>query len=124
MIEILQLGRKSGYAQLTRTIEQALELGTHDAAAVCYLLRVPELEALAAETAPPLHLTRLTAAPHNYTALIPQHFERPLPCVDNYDLLLTTTAGQKREQSLIAQRPLRNEAPPAEVLLEVREVSP
>lgn len=34
MIEVLQLGRSSGYERLTGAIEQALALGTHDAATV------------------------------------------------------------------------------------------
>jgi len=133
MIEILQLGRKSGSARLTRTIEQALELGTHDAAAVCYLLRAPELEALAAETAPPLHRTMLTGAPGNYTgnytALMPQHFERPLPCMDNYDLLLTTTASQRQTHSEIgthsqmAHNEIRNESLAVAAGVDVQEVS-
>lgn len=111
MIEILQQGRQCGYERLTRAIAGALELGTHDAAAVCYLLRAGELEALAPDS----------------TSLMPQsfetqHFERPLPRVDNYDLLLTTTLSQR---PMIPDGPMtpgleRHELPQ----WEVSEVSP
>ena len=38
MIELLQLGRRLGYARLRRAIESALELGCADAAAVQHLM--------------------------------------------------------------------------------------
>lgn len=127
MIEILQQGRQCGYERLTQAIESALELGTYDAAAVCYLLRAPELEALVPNSSVP-----------DYRALMPQHFEsplskaqhfesphfeRPLPGVDDYDLLL------KDATSPMATSPMAissggYEPPQLEVPLEVSEVSP
>ncbi len=97
MIEVLQLGRNYGYGRLTQAIEQALALGTHDAAAVRYLLSAPQWEhweqessVVQAETASLLRL------------MVPQraarHFERPLPQVDNYDLLLDQMDSQMGDQ--------------------------
>jgi hypothetical protein len=60
-------------------VEEALRLGIGDAAAVLHLLRMPDPEqrrqheiALAEEL---------------------QVFERPMPTMDNYDLLLANTTG-------------------------------
>ena len=116
MIEILQLGRKSGYERLTHVIEQALKLGTYDAAAVCYLLRTSESEVLAAPAVPPLRLTMFAASTPNDIALLPQHFERPLPSLNNYDLLLTARLPIAKESGPLGQG--------LEALPVVPEVSP
>lgn len=84
MIEVLQLGRRSGYGRLTRAIEQALALGTHDAAAVRYLL-VVEMEQLDQAGSPPLLSSDAAALANTPLA---RHFVRPLPSLDSYDLLL------------------------------------
>jgi transposase len=87
MIEVLQLGRSSGHARLRQAIEQALALGTHDAAAVRYLLSEPQLKqevpAIESESTALIHLVLSQTAA--------SHFERPLPQMDNYDLLLSET---------------------------------
>ena len=92
MIEVLQLGRSSGYAQLTRAIAQAVKLGTHDAAAVRYLLNAPQLAMTsvgvfggqAEPLCEPMALGDL-ALP----VAAAEYFERPQPPVNNYDLLLS-----------------------------------
>lgn len=84
MIEVLQLGRSSGHVRLREAIEQALALGTHDAAAVRYLLSARQLEQ---------QETGHTPLPESFHSAMSgsaaPHFERPLPDVDNYDLLLS-----------------------------------
>ena len=71
------IGRLTGEA--VAAVEQALSLGVSDAAAVHHILAIPDAEerrrhqiALAAELA---------------------EFERPLPVMDDYDLLLSEGAG-------------------------------
>lgn len=105
MIEILQLGRRSGYASLTQAIEQALALGTHDAAAVRYLLNLltePQLQqvqqAVASEESETSALLYLVLPPTAAT-----HIERPLPQMNAYDLLLSEGNHEiKREQNEVA----------------------
>lgn len=79
MIELLQEGRRYGYARLSAAIGLALQLGTREAAAVRYLLKAAELEAepgsaelVEAEVSP-------QAAPY---------FHRAQPEVESYDRLL------------------------------------
>jgi transposase len=99
MIEVLQLGRRSGYERLTQAIEQALSLGTHDAAAVRYLLSASQWESQAtvvqAESASLLGL--MMKHQHLPDTATP-HFERPLPQMGEYDLLLGEINGQMNSQ--------------------------
>lgn len=102
MIEILQLGRKSGYARLTQAIEQALALGTHDAAAVRYLLH------LLMEPQNTISMTSSMTSGESgdnqgqHSALLhlvlpPSavgHIERPLPQMNTYDLLLSEAKSE------------------------------
>ncbi len=94
MIEVLQLGRASGYARLTQAIEQALVLGTHDTAAVRYLLGLAEWA-----QAPSHPLEVPVARPGETTAmaaLVAHHYVRPLPQMQDYDLLLQEFRGPLR----------------------------
>lgn len=68
-----------GWDRLIAAVEEALRLGVSDAAAVMHILRMPDPEqrrqyaiALAEELA---------------------QFERPMPVMDDYDLLLADTTG-------------------------------
>lgn len=79
MIELLQEGKRHGWDKLSEAIEQALEYGCCDQAAVRCLLTSQCLERL---VQPPLELEEL------------KRFERPLPTVTNYDQLLATEALQ------------------------------
>lgn len=80
MIELLQLGRRHGYPQLIHAIQQALQSGTRDGAAVRYFLTAATQPA-----PPPIHLSP--------SALIPSDpLTRPLPTLDGYDRLLTAEA--------------------------------
>jgi hypothetical protein len=72
-------GAGDGWDKLIAAVEEALRLGISDAAAVLHLLRMPDPEqrrqhslALAEELL---------------------QFERPMPVMDNYDLLLANTTG-------------------------------
>jgi len=79
MITLVRAGSGSGWARLIAAVEEALRLGTIDAAAVLHIMNMPDAEqrkqyaiALATELA---------------------EFERPMPAMDEYDLLLTNTPG-------------------------------
>lgn len=85
MIELLQLGRRHGYERLARAIEQAIDVGATDAAAVRYLLLAEEL---APAPLPELTLSDLRR---------PEYFTRPLPQLDQYDQLLAFPAAPNQE---------------------------
>jgi len=79
MITLVRAGSGSGWARLLAAVEEALRLGVSDAAAVLHIMRMPDAEqrkqyaiALAEELA---------------------QFERPMPAMDEYDLLLMGTPG-------------------------------
>lgn len=79
MITLVRVGMVEGWSNLIRAVEEALRLGVSDAAAVVHILRMPDPEqrrrhavALAEELA---------------------EFERPLPVMDEYDLLLADAPG-------------------------------
>lgn len=116
MIEVLQLGRTNGYARLTHAIGQALRLGTHDAAAVRYLLTAGQLEQQETQYAPLADALDLAlpdrAAPH---------FERPLPAVDSYDLLLGTHRASDSMNGGVGARTKQQFVP---LTLVIPEVSP
>jgi len=72
-------GSANDWPRLITAVEEALRLGVSDAAAVLHILRMPDPEqrrqhavALAEELA---------------------QFERPMPVMDDYDLLLAHPAG-------------------------------
>ncbi len=72
MVELLELGRQLGYERLARTIDQALELGLSDPAAIRHLLGRPA-------TVPPA----LSDEPAKWS-----QYRRPLPLLNRYDELL------------------------------------
>ncbi len=73
MIELLQLGRQQGWERLRAAIEQALQLGCTDAAAVRHLLNAGRL----ARNEP--RLSEIGSL---------EQYERPLPALNEYDALL------------------------------------
>ena len=79
MIELLQLGRRLGYARLRHAIESARQLGCADAAAVQHLMAIDGL----VHQRPSLLL--------EVGSLLGQ-FERPLPNMSDYDHLLAGAA--------------------------------
>jgi DhnA family fructose-bisphosphate aldolase class Ia len=72
-------GAGDGWDKLIAAVEEALRLGISDAAAVLYLLHTPDPE------------QRRQHAVALAEELL--QFERPMPVMDNYDLLLTKTTG-------------------------------
>ena len=79
MITLVREGSANDWPRLITAVEEALRLGVSDAAAVLHILRMPDPEqrrqhavALAEELA---------------------QFERPMPVMDDYDLLLAHPAG-------------------------------
>jgi hypothetical protein len=79
MITLVRSGMAEDWNRLIAAVEEALRLGVSDAAAVLHILRMPDTEqrrqyaiALAEEL---------------------KQFERPLPVMDDYDLLLADPAG-------------------------------
>jgi transposase len=79
MITLVRVGSVDGWDRLIAAVEEALRLGVTDAAAVLHILRMPDPEqrrqyaiALAKELA---------------------QFERPMPAMDEYDLLLANAKG-------------------------------
>ncbi len=79
MITLVRVGTTAGWNRMIAAVEEALRLGVSDAAAVLHILHMPDAEqrrryaiALAEELA---------------------QFERPMPAMDEYDLLLSETPG-------------------------------
>ena len=79
MVELVRLGRESGYAKLTSAIEQALDLGCADVAAIRHLLMADQLRHTAGEV---LDIGSLSA------------YERPLPSMIEYDRLFSAGVRQ------------------------------
>ena len=83
MIELLSCGKQQGWDRLKNAIEEALALGCTDAAAVRHLLNFGELA----------RPRREDCEVHPGLA----QYERPLPAMNEYDLLLATAeAGVAR----------------------------
>lgn len=81
MIELLQQGSKHGWERLKLAVQEALEIGCTDAAAVRHLLVYGELSHAPVER---LALGGL------------ERYERPLPVISDYDLLLDEVAEVAR----------------------------
>lgn len=79
MISLVRSGSIDGWDKLIAAAEEALRLGISDAAAVLHLLHMPDPE------------QRRQHAVALAEELL--QFERPMPVMDNYDLLLTKTTG-------------------------------
>ena len=74
MISLVRAGLSDGWEKLIAAVEQALRLGVSDAAAVIHILRMPDPE------------DRRRYAMRLAEELA--QFERPMPAMDEYDLLL------------------------------------
>jgi hypothetical protein len=79
MITLVRAGSIDGWDRLIAAVEEALRLGVSDAAAVLHLLHMPDPE------------KRRQYAVALAEDLI--QFERPMPVMDEYDLLLTAATG-------------------------------
>lgn len=79
MIALVRAGLSAGWPRLIDAVDEALRLGVSDEAAVLHLLRPPASEAI---RGPALELADELVS-----------FERPLPVMDNYDLLLADVSG-------------------------------
>jgi transposase len=79
MITLVRAGSIDGWDRLIAAVEEALRLGVSDAAAVLHLLHMPDPEKR-----------------RQYAVALPEdliQFERPMPVMDEYDLLLTAATG-------------------------------
>lgn len=74
MITLVRAGLHDGWPPMIAAVEEALKLGTSDAATVLYIMRVPDAE----------ERRRSAVALEEELA----QFERPMPRMDEYDLLL------------------------------------
>lgn len=74
MLSLLRLGPEFGYAQLAAAVEQALDLGCADVAAIRHLLLSDQLQHAVPE---PIEIGTLAA------------YERPLPTMMEYDRLFS-----------------------------------
>lgn len=79
MISLVRAGSMDGWDKLIVAVEEALRLGISDSAAVLHLLRMPDPQQR-----------------REYAVALAEdllQFERPMPVMDNYDLLLSKTTG-------------------------------
>jgi hypothetical protein len=74
MVELLRIGREAGYEKLTAAIEQALEMGCADVAAIRHLTMSDQLRHTVGEA---VDIGSLSA------------YERPLPSMIEYDQLFS-----------------------------------
>ena len=79
MITLVRAGSGDGWDRLIAAVEEALRLGVSDAAAVLHILHMPDPEQRRRHA---LVLAEELA-----------QFERPMPVMDDYDLLLAETPG-------------------------------
>jgi transposase len=77
MITLVRVGSVDGWDRLITAVEEALRLGISDAAAVLHILRMPD---------PELRRQHAIALAEELA-----QFERPMPVMDDYDLLLADT---------------------------------
>lgn len=77
MIALVRAGLSDGWDKLIAAVEEALRLGVTDAAAVMHILRMPDPEDRR------LYAMRLAEEL--------EQFERPMPVMDEYDMLLSRT---------------------------------
>jgi transposase len=87
MVELVRLGPEYGYDRLTQAMTEALRCGAQDAAAVCYLLTAPTLEAPATGALCPAEL--------HY----PQAVTRELPTLEVYDQLIDSASAAVAERA-------------------------
>ncbi len=76
MVELVRIGREAGYEKLTTAIEEALEMGCADVAAIRHLMMSEQLRHTVGE---PVDIGSLSA------------YERPLPTMIEYDQLFSTS---------------------------------
>ncbi len=76
MIELLALGKRHGWDRLKKAIEESLALGCTDAAAVRHLVTANEL---------------VRSRPESVEMSGLERYDRPLPQMNEYDLLLSVT---------------------------------
>src|ERR1022692_1021814 len=79
MIGLVRVGSVEGWDRLIAAVEEALHLGVTDAAAVLHIFHMPDAEQR-----------------RQYAITLAEElaqFERPMPVMDDYDLLLTGTRG-------------------------------
>ncbi len=79
MITLVRVGSVSGWSRMIAAVEEALRLGVTDAAAVLHILNMPDPQ------------ERRSYAIALAEELV--EFERPMPVMDEYDLLLKSTPG-------------------------------
>jgi hypothetical protein len=79
MVTLIRMGREFGYEKLTAAVEQALDLGCGDVAAIRHLLMSDQLRHAVGE---PIEIGTLSA------------YERPLPTMIEYDRLFSVQAVQ------------------------------
>ena len=79
MIALVRTGSASGWPRLIAAVEEALRLGVSDAAAVTHIMNMPDA----------------TQRKQHAIALAEElaQFERPMPSMDDYDLLLTPSVA-------------------------------
>jgi hypothetical protein len=75
MVALIRMGREFSYAKLEAAVEQALELGCMDVAAIRHLLMTDQLQHPVAEV---IEIGALAA------------YERPLPTMAEYDQLFSS----------------------------------
>jgi len=79
MITLVRVGTVEGWDRLIAAVEEAMRLGVTDAAAVLHILRMPDPEQR-----------------QRHASLLAEEmaqWERPMPVMDDYDLLLIETTG-------------------------------
>jgi len=76
MVELIRIGRESGYEKLTAAIEQALEMGCADVAAIRHMMMSDQLQHTVGEA---VDVGSLSA------------YERPLPTMVEYDQLFSAS---------------------------------
>ncbi|MGH9603799.1 MAG: IS21 family transposase, partial [Terriglobales bacterium] len=79
MITLVRVGTVEGWDRMIAAVQQALAVGVTDAAAVLHILRMPD-----------------PAERHRHAVALAEElaeFERPLPVMDEYDLLLADPTG-------------------------------
>jgi transposase len=87
MIELLQLGRQWGYTRLSAALEEAIRIGSSDAAVVRYLMTAREINSAPA----PLDPGEIKRS---------EFSTRPLPAVAAYDQLLSLSAQPETLEAL------------------------